>query len=35
MRSSKAVRMLIERGFTRVKNVHGGIDAWLEMERGL
>ncbi len=35
MRSSKAVRMLIDRGFTRVKNVHGGIDAWLEMERGL
>lgn len=32
MRSAKAVRMLLERGFTRVKNVAGGIDAW---ERGL
>jgi adenylyltransferase/sulfurtransferase len=34
MRSAKAVRMLMERGFTRVHNVHGGIDAWLEMEHG-
>ena len=29
MRSSKAVRMLMDRGFTRVHNVTGGIDAWL------
>ena len=29
MRSAKAVGMLLERGFTRVKNVTGGIDAWL------
>jgi adenylyltransferase/sulfurtransferase len=34
MRSAKAVRMLMERGFTRVHNVHGGIDAWLKMEHG-
>lgn len=30
MRSAKAVEMLMARGFTRVKNVTGGIDAWLE-----
>jgi adenylyltransferase/sulfurtransferase len=30
MRSAKAVEMLMARGFTRVKNVLGGIDAWLE-----
>lgn len=30
MRSAKAVGMLMERGFTRVKNVTGGIDAWLQ-----
>ncbi|MCX6867352.1 MAG: molybdopterin-synthase adenylyltransferase MoeB [Verrucomicrobia bacterium] len=29
MRSAKAVRMLLDRGFTRVRNVTGGIDAWL------
>ena len=33
MRSAKAVGMLLERGFTRVKNVTGGIDAWL-LEEG-
>ena len=32
MRSAKAVGMLLERGFTRVKNVTGGIDAWLRQE---
>jgi len=32
MRSSKAVRMLLERGFSQVKNVTGGIDAWLAEE---
>jgi len=30
MRSARAVGMLQERGFTRVQNVAGGIDAWLE-----
>ncbi len=30
MRSARAVEMLVSRGFTRVKNVLGGIDAWLE-----
>ena len=33
MRSAKAVGMLMERGFTRVINVTGGIDAWLKEER--
>jgi adenylyltransferase/sulfurtransferase len=28
-RSAKAVQLLLENGFTRVKNVTGGIDAWL------
>lgn len=28
-RSAKAVKLLLENGFTRVKNVAGGIDAWL------
>ena len=28
-RSAKAVQLLLESGFTRVKNVSGGIDAWL------
>jgi adenylyltransferase/sulfurtransferase len=28
-RSAKAVQLLLENGFTRVKNVSGGIDAWL------
>lgn len=32
MRSAKAVNLLIENGFTRVKNVSGGIDAWLRGE---
>jgi sulfur-carrier protein adenylyltransferase/sulfurtransferase len=32
MRSARAVEMLMDRGFTRVKNVLGGIDAWLEEE---
>ena len=32
MRSARAVEMLMARGFTRVKNVLGGIDAWLEEE---
>jgi len=27
-RSEKAVRLLLERGFTRVENLDGGIDAW-------
>lgn len=30
MRSARAVTMLLARGFTRVKNVTGGIDAWLQ-----
>ena len=29
MRSARAVRMLLDRGFARVRNVSGGIDAWL------
>jgi adenylyltransferase/sulfurtransferase len=29
MRSARACEMLMARGFTRVKNVAGGIDAWL------
>jgi adenylyltransferase/sulfurtransferase len=29
MRSARAVEMLMDRGFTRVANVTGGIDAWL------
>jgi len=33
MRSARAVKLLLEHGFTRVRNVSGGIDAWLEMER--
>jgi adenylyltransferase/sulfurtransferase len=32
MRSAKATRLLLQRGFTRVKNVTGGIDAWLADE---
>lgn len=32
-RSAKAVRLLLDHGFTRVKNVAGGIDAWLKEER--
>ncbi len=28
-RSARATRFLLDRGFTRVKNVSGGIDAWL------
>lgn len=32
MRSAKAANLLIENGFTRVKNVSGGIDAWLRGE---
>lgn len=30
MRSGRAVEFLMEHGFTRVFNVTGGIDAWLE-----
>ena len=34
MRSAKAARLLLERGFTRVTNVAGGLDAWLkDLER--
>lgn len=29
-RSARAVQLLLDHGFTRVKNVAGGIDAWLE-----
>jgi sulfur-carrier protein adenylyltransferase/sulfurtransferase len=29
-RSAKAVQFLLDHGFTRVKNVSGGIDAWLK-----
>jgi adenylyltransferase/sulfurtransferase len=29
-RSAKAVKLLLDNGFTRVKNVSGGMDAWLE-----
>jgi len=32
MRSARAVEMLMDRGFTRVKNVLGGMDAWLAEE---
>ena len=28
-RSAKAVQLLLDHGFNRVKNVSGGIDAWL------
>ena len=28
IRSAHAAAMMIERGFTRVANLHGGIDAW-------
>jgi molybdopterin/thiamine biosynthesis adenylyltransferase/rhodanese-related sulfurtransferase len=31
-RSARAVRFLMEKGFTRVKNVAGGMDAWLAEE---
>lgn len=34
MRSARAVEMLMDRGFTQVKNVTGGIDAWLAEENG-
>jgi adenylyltransferase/sulfurtransferase len=34
MRSARACEMLMDRGFTRVKNVTGGIDAWLAEENG-
>ncbi len=30
MRSAKAVDLLLNHGFTRVRNVEGGIDAWLK-----
>lgn len=30
MRSAKAVQLLLEHGFSRVKNVAGGMDAWLK-----
>jgi molybdopterin/thiamine biosynthesis adenylyltransferase/rhodanese-related sulfurtransferase len=29
-RSAKAVQLLLDNGFTRVKNISGGMDAWLE-----
>lgn len=29
-RSAKAVKLLLDNGFTRVRNVSGGMDAWLE-----
>ena len=29
MRSARAVKLLLDQGFTRVKNVAGGIDAWM------
>lgn len=32
MRSARAVDLMISHGFTRVKNVSGGIDAWLRGE---
>ncbi len=28
-RSARAAKLLLDRGFSRVKNVAGGIDAWL------
>jgi adenylyltransferase/sulfurtransferase len=31
-RSARAVRLLLDNGFTRVKNVAGGMDAWLAEE---
>ncbi len=34
-RSAKAVTLLLEHGFENVKNIEGGMDAWVEMERGL
>ncbi len=30
MRSAKAVQLLLDHGYTQVKNVSGGIDAWLK-----
>ncbi len=30
-RSAKAVQLLLDQGFTRVKNVNGGIDAWMQI----
>lgn len=30
MRSAKAVQLLLDKGYTQVKNVSGGIDAWLK-----
>ncbi len=34
-RSAKAVGLLQKHGFANVKNIEGGMDAWVEMERGL
>ncbi len=34
-RSGRAVQFLLDQGYTQVKNVAGGIDAWLETERWL
>jgi adenylyltransferase/sulfurtransferase len=31
-RSARAVKLLLDNGFTRVKNVAGGMDAWLAEE---
>ena len=31
-RSARAVQFLLDNGFTQVKNVTGGMDAWLEDE---
>lgn len=33
-RSARAVKFLLENGFTQVKNVAGGMDAWLERVKG-
>jgi sulfur-carrier protein adenylyltransferase/sulfurtransferase len=35
MRSARACEMLMARGFTRVRNVTGGIDAWLAEGHGV
>jgi sulfur-carrier protein adenylyltransferase/sulfurtransferase len=32
MRSARAVKLLSDHGFTQVRNITGGIDAWLELE---
>lgn len=35
VRSAMAAEFLLDQGYTRIKNIEGGMDAWLAMERGL